>query len=181
MFDNRSLHLRGVAAKPTQIEGILAAMFEVLLSASVSILVGVTLWALLPRGVVLTRSFPAVAPDGRVLPDTWRIRNESPLPVRIRSVAVSGVGTYDDTKGALRWVEVGTEDEDGLSATLHLDDEVTEIRRLDNRQPWRAVVVAPGDTMQAHVLNNTTLRIRYRRAGAFGTFERREIQIHGGA
>jgi hypothetical protein len=102
-------------------------MIEVLFSASVSIMVGVTLWALLPRGVVLTRSFPAVAPDGRVLLDTWRLRNESPLPVRIRSVAVSGVGTYDDTKGALRWLEVGTEDEDGLSATLHLDDEVTEI------------------------------------------------------
>ena len=164
-----------------RIEGILTAMIEVLLSAVVSITVGVALWALLPRGVVLTRSFPAVAPDGRVLPDTWRLRNESPLPVRIRCVAVCGFGTYDDTKGVLRWVEVGAEDDNGLSATLHLDDEVTEIRRLDNRQPWRTVVIAPGDTMKAHVLNNTTLRIRYRRAGAFGTFERREIEIHGGA
>jgi len=156
-------------------------MAEVLVSAAVSITVGVALWALLPRGVVLKRSFPAVAPDGRVLFDTWRPRNESPLPVRIRSVAVSGIGTYDDTKGVLRWIDLGAEDAKNLAATLHVDDEVTEIRRTDNDQPWRTVVVAPGDTMTAHVLNNTTLRIRYRRAGAFGVFERREIQIHGGA
>ncbi len=64
---------------------------------------------------------------------------------------------------------------------LHLDDEVTEIRRLDQEPPWSTVVVLPGDTLTARVLNNSDLRIRYRRAGWLGVFERREVLIQGGA
>lgn len=154
-------------------------MIDVVLGAAASVVVGLALWLLLPRGVVLTRSFPATEADGSVLLDTWRIRNESPIPARIRSVAVCGAFSYDDSLGEIRWIELGNEQDTHSPATLRLDNEVAEVRRVEARLAWRSITVAPGDTMTAHLLNNTTLRIRYRRAGPFGLVERREIQLHG--
>jgi hypothetical protein len=154
---------------------------EPIASASVSIAVGVVLWAVLPRGVVLTRSFPAKTPDGQILLDTWKLQNDSPLPIRITSVAVWGLGTVNRKTEEIEWVELDPDDEKSRGATLHLDDEVSEIRRLDRTISWNKVIVPPGDTMKAHVLNNTDLRIMYRRAGWLGVFERRRVTISGGA
>ena len=68
---------------------------ELFASTSVSIAVGVVLWALLPRGVVFTRSFPAKTADGQILVDTWKIQNASSLPIRITSVAIKGLGAIN--------------------------------------------------------------------------------------
>jgi hypothetical protein len=147
----------------------------------VSIAVGVALWAVLPRGVVLTRSFPATTADGQILLDTWKVTNASPLPIRITSVAVRGLGTVNRETEEIQWVELDPDDAKSRGATLHLDDEVSEIRRLDRTTSWNRVIIPPGDTMKAHVMNNTDLRIRYRRAGWLGVFERRTVTISGGA
>lgn len=154
---------------------------DLFVSSLVSIVVGVALWALLPRGVVLTRCFPATTADGRILVDTWRIKNESALPIRITSVTVRGLSTINPQTEEIERVDLGPDDAESVGATLHLDDEVSEIRRLDRPIPWKEIVVQPGDTMKAHVLNNTDLRIAYRRAGWLGVFERRVITISSGA
>jgi hypothetical protein len=44
---------------------------------------------------------------------------------------------------------------------------------------WRRLVLPPGDTLRATVLNNHDLRIKHRRSGWTGIFERREIKVHG--
>lgn len=154
---------------------------ELIASTLVSIAVGAALWAVLPRGVVLTRSFPASTADGQILLDTWRVKNDSPLPIRITSVAVRGLGTVNRQTEKIEWVQLKPDDEKSRGATLHLDDEVSEIRRLDAPVAWNRVIVPPGDTMKAHVMNNTDLRIRYRRSGWLGVFERRTLTISGGA
>ena len=46
---------------------------------------------------------------------------------------------------------------------------------MDSVVPWNKVVIPPGDTLTAHVPNNSDLRIKYRRAGLFGIFERRAV------
>lgn len=154
---------------------------ELIANTLVSIAVGVALWAVLPRGVVLTRSFPASTADGQILRDTWSVQNDSPLSIRITSVAVWGIGTVNRQTEEIEWVELEPDDEKSRGATLHLADEVSEIRRLDRPIAWNQVIVPPGDTMKAHVMNNTDLRIRYRRAGWLGVFERRTLTISGGA
>jgi hypothetical protein len=96
-------------------------------------------------------------------------------------VAVWGGGTVNSRTGEIEWVELDPDDEKSRGATLHLDDEVSEIRRLDHPIPWNMVIIPPGDTMKARVMNNADLRIRYRRAGWLGTFARRTVTISGGA
>jgi hypothetical protein len=148
---------------------------EILIGAAVSVLTGFGLWAVLPRGVVLTRSERSDAYD------TWELRNDSPLPVMIRSVTVVGVATYDDETGKFADVEMPAVIE-GVhfhGAALEFVDDVLNITRMDRQQPWRGQVVPPGDRLEARVLANTTLRIMYRRAGRLGVFERREITIDG--
>lgn len=154
---------------------------ELIANTLVSIAVGAALWAVLPRGVVLTRSFPASTADGQILLDTWRVQNDSPLPIRITSVAVRGLGTVNRKTEEFKWVELAPDDEKSRGATLHLDDEVSEIRRLDRPIAWNRVILPPGDTMKAYVMNNTDLCIRYRRAGWLGAFERRTLTLSGGA
>ena len=154
---------------------------QLIANTLVSIAVGAALWAVLPRGVVLTRSFPASTADGQILLDTWRVQNDSPLPIRITSVVVMGLGTVNRQTEEFEWVELEPDDDEKLrGATLHLDDEVSEIRRLDRPIAWNRVIVPPGDTMKAYVTNNTHLRMRYRRAGWLGVFERRTLTISGG-
>ena len=96
-------------------------------------------------------------------------------------MAVSGLGTVNRQTEEIEWVELEPDGEKSRGATLHLTDEVSEIRRLDRRTAWNRVVVPPGDTMKAQVMNNTELRISYRRAGWLGVFERRTLTISGGA
>ena len=40
--------------------------------------------------------------------------------------------------------------------------------------------IQPGDTLTAYVDLNRDMRIEYQRAGFFGRFERRTVEIHGG-
>jgi hypothetical protein len=65
-------------------------MADVLIGAVVSVLTGVGLWAVLPRGVVLTRS------PSQQEPGTWELHNDSALPVRLTSVTVEGTLTYNE-------------------------------------------------------------------------------------
>lgn len=154
---------------------------ELIANTLASVAVGVALWAVLPRGVVLTRSFPASTANGQILLDTWRLQNDSPLSIRIASVAARGPGTVNRQTGDIEWVELKADDEKLQGATLHLDDEVAEIRRLDGPIAWSKEIIPPGDTLKAYVMNNTDLRIKYRRAGWLGVFERRTLTISGGA
>ena len=135
----------------------------------VSIATGVLLWALLPRGVVLTRARRTENAKGDTLHDTWEIKNDSPLPVRLTSVRVVMPGH----EGDMPW------DGGPHGLTLRFDDDTAEIAREDWQRPWNHVVVRPGDTLEAHVPNNITLMIEYRRAGWSGVFERRKTRIDG--
>jgi hypothetical protein len=153
-------------------------MGELALGAIMSILTGLALWLVLPRGVVLTRSVRAEDFRGRPMYDTWELRNASALPVRITSVTVLGPHTYDSRRDKIIAVEFNnSEDEHGVQ--LRFDDATLDTVRTDRGLPWRGLEVPPGDTLEAKVLNNRALRIRYRRAGWSGVFERREVSVHG--
>jgi hypothetical protein len=156
-------------------------MSEVLIGTVLSVLTGVGLWAVLPRGVVLTRSVRGRNFAGDPLPDTWELRNDSALPVHIVSVTTRGIQTFDPESGKIHDIEVPPEPGEDLGVSLHFDDEQLEIARSDRGRTWRGLIVPPGDALQVTVMNNRTLRIRYRRAGALGVLERREVSIHGGA
>lgn len=154
---------------------------QVIVHEMPAVVAAILLWLVLPRGAVLVRSPRTHYPDGTPLYDTWEVRNDSAVAVRIRSAAYMGSGTYDDARGRMNWDELPTNAHDsGLLLHLRLDDEVPEMRRLDAGLPWRKVVILPGDSMVAHVPNNHDVRIRYRRAGFWGLLERREIRVHGG-
>ena len=151
-------------------------MVEILVSALVSVFVGLGLWLWLPRGVVLVRERDTDALD------TWKIRNDSPLAIRLYDVSYVGVGTYDERTDRcavipLKWDEG---DDEYCGVDMSLDDETDEIGRNDWQRPWNKIVLKPGDTMTAEVGNNTSLVIKYRRHGWAGVLERRTLQIHGG-
>jgi hypothetical protein len=152
-------------------------MADVLIGAVVSVLTGVGLWAVLPRGVVLTRSISQREPG------TWELRNDSALPVRLTSVTVESVHTYNEETGKIDVLDLPPEYLPGdrfLGATLAFDDPATENLRTAHTPPWRGQVVRPGDTLRAVVHPNARIRIKYRRAGWLGVFERRETRIDGG-
>lgn len=148
----------------------------------IGLLSGLTLWALLPRGVVLTRAYRLKDLAGEPLYDTWEVRNDSALPVLLTSVAFQGPETMDQRTHEIRWDELPVHPH--LSKVhgidIRLDDEQLEYKAED-AEKWRGFTLPPGDTMQVQVMNLRTLRIKYRRAGWLGVFERREIRIHGGA
>lgn len=149
---------------------------ELGLGAAVSILVGATLWAVLPRGVVLTRAARTQSWNGDPVFDTWEVRNASALPIRVTAVDILGVGAWTEDE-YLQEAPLPVDGQNGV--TLRFDDETLEIARWDWQRPWSEVLIPPGDTLAAHVPNNSALRIRYRRDGQLGRFERREIVIHG--
>jgi hypothetical protein len=156
-------------------------MSEVLISAAVSVTTGIGLWALLPRGVVLTRRVRTRDWAGNPLSDTWELRNDSALPVHIMSVTTQGIHTFDPESGKIHTVELQAEPAKDFGVSLHFDDEQLEIARSDRARDWGGLTVPPGDTLHATVRNNRSLRINYRRAGILGVLERREVRIHGGA
>lgn len=175
-----------------------------------SAVLSVILWLVLPRGVVLTK-----VPPSEMLLDRWTVRNESPLPVRITSVSVFGLGAHREVPvgcskkwvarrlrsigerrpgevyfrthvmasrldGGLKPVPMPCHDAfQTVSATMTFTDEVLEIGRTDRSMEWGRVKVPPGETLIAHVGGNTTVTIRYRRAGLSGRLERRSLTIHG--
>lgn len=155
---------------------------ELSLGLLISTVQALALWAFLPRGVVLTRSQRLQDFAGRPLHDTWAVQNNSPLAVQILSAKVVGVGSYDADQDKCLAVDLDGVDGAGTHGVeMSFDDEVLEISRVDREKPaWAGQRVPPGDTLQVSVPNNTSLTIRYRRAGALGIFERRAVTIDGG-
>lgn len=144
-----------------------------------SALVGVVLWALLPRGVVLTRAIRSQNFRGEPLYDTWELRNNSALPIKLTSVAVMSALTYDEGKDRFGHVELTAANESEFAVALRLDDDISEMTRQERETPWKGLVIPPGDTLESKVLNNTNLVIKYRRPGVTGLLERRTITIQG--
>jgi hypothetical protein len=155
-------------------------MGELALGVIMSILVSLALWMVLPRRVVLTRSVRAEDFRGRPMYDTWALRNASALPVRTTSVTVLGPHTYDSRRDKLIELELNNS-KDGDGVQLRFDDVTLDTARTDPGLAWRGLKVPPGGSLEAKISDNRTLRIRYRRAGLSGVFERREISVHGHA
>lgn len=154
-------------------------MVSVLIDITLALVTGIGLWAVLPRGVVLTRSVKEVDRRGKDVFDTWQLRNESALSIRLTSVAVQGIQTMDEATGRFRWVKLTPSNERDLGVELSFDDGQLETSRIESDKPWGQTLVPPGDVLLAHVTGNTTLRVRYRRAGWTGVFERREVVVAG--
>ena len=150
---------------------------EVVIDVAVSILTGFltgfALWAVLPRGVVLTRR----GYEGSQ--NVWELRNDSALPVQITSATVMGAITYNEETGKIEEIELPPEYLPGDKYfglfSLAFVDPVTEIRRADELCPWLGQVVPPGDGLRALVVPQGGMLIKYRRDGRLGIFERREI------
>ncbi|MEE6289304.1 hypothetical protein V2J52_16745 [Georgenia sp. MJ173] len=145
---------------------------DFLLGVLASAITGVVLWAVLPRGVTLTRSVEGVEPDA------WLVRNVSAVPAQLTSVTWQGVDTVEGDKVVWRDVPVEAEHDAALRLVPNEDQLFYELTLT--RRRWRGFVIPPGDDLTATVFNNRTLRIKYRRAGITGIFERRELRIHGG-
>lgn len=156
-------------------------MTEIITSFVVSLVAASLLWALLPRGVVLTRSNRISDWRGEPRCDTWVVKNDSPLPVRIVDATVASPHTYDSDTDRIRRVRVESTEAEAMGVTLQLDYEMAENSLQDAGRGWSGVLVEPGDTMTAHVPTNTDLAIRYRRTGIWGMLERRTLTIRGGA
>jgi hypothetical protein len=159
-------------------------MAPFLANTAVSLLVGLLLWAFLPRGVVLTRELSRLAPDGSPQFQTWAIRNDSSLPVRITRVVYEGVNTFNGETGVIESRELVADDsidqEERLGVGLRFDDSSDEMARQVHGGLWSGQVVRPGDTLTAYVNLNRSMTIRYRREGSLGFLERRVLTIQGG-
>ncbi|WP_159623384.1 hypothetical protein [Ruania rhizosphaerae] len=146
-------------------------MSDFLIGAGASALTGLGLWAFLPRGVALTRRYGNE-------PETWILQNISPVPVRIISVEWQGVDTMTGDRILWQAVPVGAQHDAAVRIVPAEDDRFYALTLEHER--WSGFVVRPGDSLHARVLSNRTVRIRYRREGWTGLFERREIRIDGG-
>ncbi len=145
-----------------------------------SAVVGLLLWALLPRGVVLVRRPRTQDLLGQPLYDTWEIQNDSPLSIEILDVTVTGLSLMDfDHPQSVPTKSLPWDGIEGGMVSLCFDDPTLETRRTDWQRPWQELTVPPGDTLQAHIMNNHMIEISYRRAGWLGLFEKRELVIHG--
>lgn len=153
---------------------------EVLAGGAISLLVGLGLWAVLPRGVVLTREYKTYPPG--VEPNRygeWTIRNASALPIRLTKVVRTGIDTFDPETGEIHEVPLETWTENEADVTLTFDEE-TLYYKQDVAEGWKGLIIPPGDTLTAYVNLNRTLTIHYRRDGVFGVFERRAVSLDGG-
>ncbi|MEM8710832.1 MAG: hypothetical protein AAGG01_07765 [Planctomycetota bacterium] len=143
---------------------------EVLISAGISVLVGVGLWAFLPRGAILVRS-PRLD-----LTDTWEIENASAVPVRLRAVKVtSGMPEWDEKND--RFVLSDLTHGGFYGTTLQRTDFIGEDEAADAL--WAGAVLRPGEKLLAHVQVNSDMTIHYRRDGWTGHLERRTVEVHG--
>ena len=132
---------------------------ELIVGGCVSMLASLLLWFFLPRGVVLTS--PGDDSAFQI------VRNESPLPVRILKVTLSGAAYIDD-RG--RFIEVDVTDS--------YDEHLQVLGEGD--AVWRGHVIAPGHGVGVRVHGNSCVTIRYRRAGWSGVAERRRVDVFGG-
>ena len=150
------------------------------LAILLSLLTGVLLWYFLPRGVVLVRTPLTADAHGDPLYDTWELKNDSPLPVSILSARAVSPDTWNQDRERFDEADLPwNESPEGIR--LHFNDETSEIRREDWQKDWTNQEVLPGDTLTAIVPTNSTLIVRYRRAGPGGLLERRQLRIDGGA
>jgi hypothetical protein len=158
-----------------------AAMSWLAFSASVltSLMVGVFLWAFLPRGVVLTKAERRVDPDGNSTPDSWILTNNSPVAIRMTKVHVISPNNFNPRTGHIEEMPLPVFGDPDSGAELELGDFTSEVARTDWERPWPRVEVAAGDTLTGRVPVNTSLKIAYRRAGWTGVLERRGLVIHG--
>lgn len=142
-----------------------------------STIVGIALWLFLPRGVVITRSKPAKDDHGEPIPDSWVLRNQSPLPVQILRVRYTGFSTI--VNETPRWKQLTPDQLADEPFDAVLDSDVGGGEVLSAHESWRGFQMTPGDGLVLRMPNNHTLEVRYRRAGWAGIFERRTIRIHG--
>jgi hypothetical protein len=79
---------------------------DFIVGALASALTGVGLWAVLPRGAALTRAIRTTDWDGQPLPDTWTIKNDSPISIELTSVTWRGADTLAGDRGLWRELPV---------------------------------------------------------------------------
>lgn len=152
-----------------------------IIGVAASAVVGLALWLLLPRGVVLTRNRMTQDWAGRPIYDTWALRNDSALPIRVRRVLVTSASLPDGPSGQFAPRPLTADLQKRTGASVQLDDEIAEITREEAQGGrWEGVRVEPGDSLIAHVPNNTGLTVHYRRAGVAGVLERRTVRVQGG-
>lgn len=138
-----------------------------------SLLVGVVLWLLLPRGVVLTKRWAVEYGTGTPIPVTFTITNDSAVEVQI--ISVDGPGFTSGTT----WEPYPNplDLDDASTMLLTLDDFGLDIQREEKSPSWKGVRIPPGETMSARVDGIMAMRVRYRRSGPFGVLERRSLEI----
>lgn len=141
-----------------------------------SIIVGIALWLFLPRGVVITRSKPARDVRGEPIPDSWVLRNHSPLPVQILDVQYIGISTIVNEHPV--WRPVAPSELTNEPFVVSLDSDVGG-GAMSNDSSWSTVQLAPGDGLVLQMPLHHKLELRYRRAGWTGAFERRAVTIQG--
>jgi hypothetical protein len=146
--------------------------------ALASAVTGVGLWVALPRGAALIRTLRTTDWDGKPLYDTWTIKNDSPISVEVTSVGWQGIETLEGNE--VVWRELPADASKVHGVELTPEEEQLYYKLTESLGRWRGFVLPPGDTLRATVTNNHNLRIKYRRAGWTGIFERREIKVHGG-
>lgn len=142
----------------------------------VSAIVGIALWLFLPRGVVITRSKPARDVHGEPIPDSWVLRNESPLPVQILDVRYIGISTV--VNGHPAWKPLTPSGLTNEPFLVSLDSD-TGGGAMSSDSDWNAVQLAPGDGLVLQMPLHHKLEMRYRRAGWVGVLERRAVTIQG--
>ncbi|KUG54807.1 MULTISPECIES: hypothetical protein [Kocuria] len=141
-----------------------------------SAIVSIGLWLLLPRGVVITRNKPARDVRGEPIPDSWVLRNQSPLTVQILDVRYTGISTYANMRPA--WKSLTPSELASEPFGVSLDSDVGG-GAMSNDSSWSTVQLAPGDGLVLQMPLNHELEMRYRRAGWTGVFERRVVTIQG--
>ncbi|ATG51108.1 hypothetical protein CFK38_05845 [Brachybacterium vulturis] len=142
-----------------------------------STIVSIALWLLLPRGVVITRSKPAKDDFGEPIPDSWVLRNQSPLPVKILRVRYMGFSTIVNETPMWNPLTPSELNDEPFYAVLDSDVGGGEV--ISANESWRGFQITPGDGLVLRMPNNHTLEVRYRRAGWAGILERRALRIHG--
>ena len=139
-----------------------------------SAIVGWILWVILPRGVVLTRKFPARSVSGEAIPDTWVLRNESSIPARLSKVEAIGAA-FEGTD----WVDLSPREAMERGFFPALDSDISGGEVLSRIVLWGEVHIVPGDGLQVRVPGNSNFRITYRRDTPLGFFEKRKVTVFG--
>ncbi|XKH54426.1 hypothetical protein LG284_05400 [Citricoccus nitrophenolicus] len=141
-----------------------------------STIVGIALWLLLPRGVVITRGMPARDEFGVPIPDSWVLRNQSALPVQILDVRYRGSSTYVDERLVWKPLTPAELTMEPFSASLDTD---VGGGAMSNDSRWSTIQLGPGNGLVLRMPLHHELKMQYRRSGWAGIFERRTVTIHG--